>query len=75
MEDKEFLQYIKETGFNDLLDIDKKNIGKIKNTLHYNMWELEKAYKKFAEEMRKTRIGSIIISIIEFLNKCVEKIF
>jgi len=33
--DKEFLQHIKETGYDDLLDMDENAIVKYKNTLFY----------------------------------------
>ena len=73
--DKEFLQYIKETGFNDLLDIDEKDIPKFKDTLGYQFWQLGQAYKEFARAMRETKLGSAIIWIIEFLDKCFDKVF
>lgn len=43
IEDKEFLQYIKDTGFFDLLDIDEKSIIRYKNTFHYQCWGLGKS--------------------------------
>jgi len=73
--DKEFLQYIKETEYYDLLDIDEKDIPRFKDTYNYQFWRLGNAYKDLAKVMRETKVGSAIISIVEFLNKCVEKIF
>lgn len=75
IKDNEFLQYIKETGYDDLLDFDEKTIIKYKNTYHYQMWKLRKAYVELAKSMRETKLGTIIISLIEFLNKCFNKIF
>ena len=75
IEDKEFLQYIKDTRYDDLLDIDKEDIMKYKDTLHYQKWRMENAYKDFAKTMRETKLGSAIISAAEFISKCVEKIF
>lgn len=73
--DKEFLQFIKETGYDDLLDMNEKNIVKFKNTFFYKNWQLWKALRELGNEMLKTKLGSMIISLVEFLNKCVEKIF
>lgn len=69
--DKEFLQYIKDTGYDDLLDIDEKDIPKVKNTYSYLFWQLENSYKDLAKAMRETKIGSAIIWVAEFLNKCI----
>jgi len=77
--DKEFLQYIKETGYDDLLDFNEKTIVKYKNTLHYQLWQLGKAYKELGEAiakvMRETKLGSAMISLAKFLDKCLKKIF
>jgi hypothetical protein len=73
--DKEFLQYIKETGYNDLLDFDEKTVLRYKDTFHYQNWLLWKALKVVANEMRETKLGSMIISFAKFLDKCIEKIF
>lgn len=63
--DKEFLQYINEMEYYDLLDFNEETITKYKNTFHYQMWRLGKAYKEFADAMRKDKLGFIIISIFE----------
>ena len=73
--DKEFLQYIKDTGFDNLSDIDEQCIPKIKDTLHYQMWLLGQVYKDLAKAMRETKIGSAIIWAAEFLGKCFDKVF
>lgn len=72
---KEFLQYIKDTGYDDLLDFDEKTILIYKNTLHYQVWQLKYFYKEFAKDMRETKIGTAIIWVIDFLDKCFNKIF
>ena len=73
--DIEFLQFSKEMEFYDLIDIDEKNIIKIKKTFFYKKWQLGKALEELAKAMRETKLGSIIISTIEFLDKCFDKIF
>lgn len=75
IEDKEFLQYIKDTGYDFLLEVDNKDIPKVKDTFHYQRWLMKNAYKDLAKAMRETKLGSMIISLVEFLNKCIEKIF
>lgn len=69
--DKEFLQYIKDTGYNDLSDINDKDIIKYKNTLDYQNWLLWQALEKLAKAILETKIGSAIIWIAEFLGKCI----
>jgi len=73
--DKEFLQYIKETGYDDLLEVDNKDIPKIKDTFHYQRWLMKNAYKDLAKAMRETKLGSAIIRVAEFLGRCFDKIF
>jgi len=74
IKDKEFLQYIKEMEFEDLLDINEKDVPKFKNTYYYQFWLLRNSYKDLAREMRKTKLGSAIIWLIESLDKCIGKI-
>jgi len=73
--DKEFLQHIKDTGYDDLLDINEENILQYKNTLFYQKWRLEKAWQELAKAMMETKFGSMMLSLVEFLDKCFEKIF
>ena len=75
MNDKEFSQYINDTGYYDLLNMDGKDIVIYKNTLHYLKWQLGKAREEFTKAICETKLGSMIISLIEFLDKCIEKIF
>jgi hypothetical protein len=56
MKDKEFLQYIKETGQEFLLDIfdfSEEDIIKVKNTYHFQCWRLEKAKIELIREFAK----------------------
>jgi len=73
--DKEFLQYIKDMRYDDLLDIDEKDIGKFKDTYNYQFWRLGNSYKELTNAMRETKLFSVMISIVEFLDKCFNKIF
>jgi len=57
--DKEFLQYIKDTGYNDLLNIDKRAVIKCKNTLHYQCWRLGKEINDGLMESIKKAILNI----------------
>jgi hypothetical protein len=54
--DEEFLQFAKEMGFYDLLDINEKNIIKIKNTFFYKKWRLGKAWSKLIMSVQKTKL-------------------
>jgi len=58
--DEEFLQFSKEMGFYDLLDIDDKNIIKIKNTFFYKKWLLGKALKELVIGIKETKFVSWI---------------
>jgi len=51
--DKEFLQYIKETGQKDLLSISEKDIIKVKNTYNFQCWQFEKAKIEVVREFAK----------------------
>lgn len=73
--DNEFLQYIKYTGYEDLLDFNEEAIVKYKNTLNYKLWQLRRAWIELGNEMLKTKLGSMLISLAGFLVRCIEKIF
>jgi len=47
----------------------------MRNTFSFQGWQLRKAYRELAAAMRETRLGSILISIIEEIDKIFEKIF
>jgi len=53
----------------------EEQIIKMRNTFSFQRWQLRKAYREFATVMRETRLGSILISIIERIDKMFEKIF
>ena len=79
--DKEYndiLQWLKEEiGFNkiELSELSKREIIKMGDTFLYQRWRARKAYRKLAAAMRETRLGSILISIIERIDKIYEKLF
>jgi len=47
----------------------------MRNTFSFQRWRLRKAYREVVAVIRETRIGSILISIIERIDKICEKIF
>lgn len=55
--------------------LSEKEIIKIRNTFSFQRWQLRKAYREFEAVMRKTRLGSILISVIERIDRIFEKIF
>ena len=70
---KELLLFIKEEL--KITDPSKDEIEMMKNTLWFQRWRLRRAYIEFAGAMRKTVEGSFVMKIIEFINKCFERIF
>jgi len=79
----DILQWLEEEiGFDEteLDELSNKGITKekmaiMKNTFSFQRWRLRKAYHEFATIMRETWLGSILISIIERIEKIFEKIF
>ena len=55
--------------------LSQNEIIKMRDTISFQRWRLRKAYREFATAMRETRLGSFIISAIEFLDECFDKIF
>ena len=55
--------------------LSEEEIVKMRNTFSFQRWQLREAYREFATVMRETRFGSILISIIERINRIFEKIF
>jgi len=53
----------------------EEQIIAMRNTFLFQRWRLRKAYSELAAAMREIRLGSILISIIEGINKIFEKIF
>jgi len=74
----DILQWLKEEvrfSETELTKLSNEEITEMKNTLSFQIWQLRKAYCEFATAMRETRLGSILISIIERIDKIFEKIF
>ena len=82
-EHNDILQWLKEEiGFNGAeldglsnKEITKEKMAVMKDTLSFKRWQLRKAYREFAAAMRETHLGTILIWIIEKINKMFEKIF
>ena len=72
-EHEELLLFIKEEL--EITNPSKDEMEMMKNTLWFQRWRLKRAYAEFAKLMRKTVEGSFIMKIIEFINKCFERIF
>lgn len=72
-EHEELLLFIREEF--RITDPHKNEIEMIKNTLWFQRWRLRRAYANMAKAMRKTVEGSFVMKIIEFINKCCERIF
>ena len=53
----------------------EEQIIAMRNTFSFQRWQLRKTYRELAVAMRETRLGSILISIIERIDKIFEKIF
>ena len=53
----------------------KDEMEMMKNTLWFQRWRLKRAYADLGKAMRKTITGSFVMKIIEFINKCFERIF
>ena len=53
----------------------EEQIIAMRNTFSFQRWRLRKAYHELTAAMRETRLGSILISIIERIDKIFEKIF
>ena len=72
-EHEELLLFMKEEL--GLTDPSKDEIGMMRKTFWFQRWRLRRAYADLGKAMRKTIAGSFIMKIIEFLNKCFERIF
>ena len=70
---EELLLFIKEEL--GITDPSKDEIEMMKNTFWFQRWRLGRAYADLAKAMRKTIEGSFVMKIIEFINKCFERIF
>ena len=72
-EHEELLLFIKEEL--GLTDPSKDEIEKMRDISWFQRWRLKRAYTNLAKAMRETVEGSFIMKIIEFINKCCERIF
>ncbi len=75
---RDILQWLKEEiGFNkiELSELSKREVIKMGDTFLFQRWRARKAYRELVAAMRETRLGSILISIIERIDKIFEKIF
>lgn len=55
--------------------LSEEEIIKMRNTFSFQRWQLRKAYREFATIMRETHLGSILISVVEGIDRIFEKIF
>ena len=69
------LQWLKEEMDIEIESLCEEQIIAMRNTLSFQRWQLRKAYRELAVAMRETRLGSILISIIERIDEMFEKIF
>jgi len=71
----DILQWLNEGVDTSIESLSEKEIIKMRNTFSFQRWQLRKAYREFATIMRETRLGSILISVIERIDRMFEKIF
>lgn len=71
----DILQWLTEEENIETELLSEKEIIKVRNTFSFQRRQLRGAYREFATVMRETRFGSILISIIERINRIFEKIF
>ena len=69
------LQWLKEEMDIEIESLCEEQIIAMRNTLSFQRWQLRKAYRELAVAMRETRLGSILISIIERIDEMFKKIF
>ena len=61
----DILQWLKEEVDIETESLCGEQIIKMRNTFSFQRWQLRKAYREFRTAMKKTRLGSILISIFE----------
>ena len=71
----DILQWLNEEIDIRIESLSEKEVIKTRNTFSFQSWQLRKAYHEFGAVMRETRLGSILISVIERIDKIFEKIF
>ena len=72
---KDILQWLNEEVDVETESLCEEQIMAMRNTFSFQRWRLRKAYYELTAAMRETRLGSILISIIERIDKMFEKIF
>ena len=72
-EHEELLLFIEEEL--GIIEPSKDEIEMMRKTFWFQRWRLRRAYADLGKAMRKTIAGSFIMKIIEFINKCFERIF
>ncbi|MBA7614265.1 hypothetical protein ES703_21528 [subsurface metagenome] len=70
----DILKWLKEEYAETYSLSEEEAIG-MRDTFSFQRWRLRKAYHELAVAMRETRLGSILIWVIEKINKILEKIF
>jgi len=71
----DILQWLNEEIDVGTESLSEKETIKMKDTFSFQMWQLRKAYRELAVAMRETHLGTILIWIIEKINKMFERIF
>jgi len=71
---KDILKWLKEE-YAETYSLSKEEAIGMKDTFSFQMWQLRKAYRELAVAMRETHLGTILIWIIEKIDKMFEKIF
>lgn len=70
----DILKWLKEE-YAETYSLSEEEATGMRDTFSFQRWRLRKAYHEFAVAMRETRLGSILIWVIEKINKILEKIF
>ncbi len=71
----DILQWLNEEVDIKTESLCEEQIIAMRNTFSFQRWRMEKAYREFRTVMRETRLGSILISITERIDKIFEKMF
>jgi len=61
----DILQWLNEEVDIETESLCEEQIIAMRNTFSFQRWRMEKAYREFRIAMKKTRLGSILISIFE----------
>lgn len=72
---KDILQWLNEEVDIETESLCEEQIIAMRNTFSFQRWQLRKAYREFVTVMKETCLGSILISIIDRIDKIFKKIF